>query len=123
MDHALLERLVLALERLSPQAQPPVDPAAAAYVWHDGALHVARFAPLQLSLLTGIDAQRDAVVENGRRLARGHAAHDILLWGARGGGKSALVKSSVAALRAEGLDIALVEVGAVQRVRRAQECL
>lgn len=112
MDHALLERLVLALERLSPPAPEPVDLAAPAYVWHGGALHVARFAPLQLSLLTGIDAQRDAVVENGRRLAKGHAAHDILLWGARGGGKSALVKSSVAALQGEGLDIVLVEVGA-----------
>ena len=112
MDHALLERLVLALERLSPPARVPVDPAAPAYVWHNEALHVARFAPLQLALLTGIDAQRDAVVENGRRLAKGHSAHDILLWGARGGGKSALVKSSVAALQEEGLDIALVEVGA-----------
>lgn len=112
MDRALLERLVTALERLSPPAPVPVDPAAPAYVWHDGVLHVTRFAPLQLSLLTGIDAQRDAVVENGRRLAKGHAAHDILLWGARGGGKSALVKSSVASLQGEGLDIALVEVGA-----------
>ena len=112
MDHELLERLVLALERLSPQPLAPVDPAASAYVWHNDALHVARFAPLPLALLTGIDAQRDTVVENGRRLAKGHAAHDILLWGVRGGGKSALVKSSVAALQAEGLDLALVEVGA-----------
>jgi len=112
MDHALLERLVLALERLSPPAPVPVDPAAPAYVWHNDALHVARFAPLPLAFLTGIDVQRDAVVENGRRLAKGHAAHDILLWGARGGGKSALVKSSIAALRGEGLNIALVEVGA-----------
>ena len=112
MDRDLLERLTLALERLSPVSLAPVDPAAPAYVWRDGALHVARFLPLPLALLTGIDAQRDAVVENGRRLAKGHAAHDILLWGARGGGKSALVKSSVAALQAEGLDLALIEVGA-----------
>ena len=111
MDHELLERLVLALERLSPLPLAPVDPAASAYVWYNDALHVARFAPLPLALLTGIDAQRDTVVENGRRLAKGHAAHDILLWGVRGGGKSALVKSSVAALQAEGLDLALVEVG------------
>ena len=112
MDRDLLERLTLALERLSPAARAPVDPDAPAYVWRDGALHVARFAPLPLALLTGIDAQRDAVIENGRRLAKSHAAHDILLWGARGGGKSALVKSSVAALQAEGLSVALVEVGA-----------
>lgn len=114
MDHALLERLVSALERLSPLPPPPADPAAPAYVWHGNALRVARFAPLPLDLLTGIDAQRDAVVENGRRLARGYSAHDILLWGVRGGGKSALVKSSVAALQAEGLDLALVEVGAAE---------
>jgi predicted AAA+ superfamily ATPase len=112
MDHELFERLVLALERLAPAPPAPVDPAAPAYVWHGDALHVARFAPLPLALLTGIDAQRDAVVENGRRLAKGHSAHDILLWGVRGGGKSALVKSSVAALQGEGLDLALVEVGA-----------
>ena len=112
MDRDLLERLTLALERLSPAARPPVDPGAAAYVWREGALHVARFAPLPLALLTGIDVQRDAVIENGRRLAKGHAAHDILLWGARGGGKSALVKSSIAALQAEALNVALVEVGA-----------
>lgn len=112
MDHALLERLVMALERLSPPASGSVDQAAPAYVWRDNTLHVARFEPLPISLLTGIDAQRDAVIENGRRLARGHSAHDILLWGVRGGGKSALVKSSVAALQDEGLDLALVEVGA-----------
>ncbi len=111
MDTDLLERLVAALERLAPPVEDAVDPTAPAYVWHGNALRVARFAPLDLKLLTGIDAQRDAVVENGRRLAHGHAAHDILLWGVRGGGKSALVKSSVAALQAEGLDICLVEVG------------
>ena len=112
MDRELLERMTLALERLAPACVGLADPLAPAYVWRDGALHVARFAPLPLALLTGIDAQRDAVVENGRRLANGHAAHDILLWGVRGGGKSALVKSSIAALQAEGLDLALVEVGA-----------
>lgn len=112
MDQQLLERLVSALERLAPAPSGPVDQSAPAYVWHDNALRTARFVPLPLALLTGIDAQRDAVVENGRRLAKGYSAHDILLWGVRGGGKSALVKSSVAALQAEGLDIALVEVGA-----------
>jgi len=112
MDRALLERLVTALERLSPAPPPAVELTAPAYVFHAKSLHVARFTPLPLALLTGIDAQRDAVVENGRRLASGHSAHDILLWGVRGGGKSALVKSSVAALQGEGLDLALVEVGA-----------
>lgn len=112
MDRDLIERIAAALDRLAPAPAVPADGSAPAYVWHAGALRAARFAPLPLDLLTGIDAQRDAVVENGRRLAQGHAAHDILLWGVRGGGKSALVKSSIAAIQAEGLDLTLVEVGA-----------
>ena len=109
-----LARIAAALERLSPPPPPSADPAAhPAYVWRDGALVATRaFRPLPLDLLTGIDAQKAAVVENGRRLAQAHAAHDVLLWGARGAGKSALVKASVGALRDEGHDLALVEVGA-----------
>ena len=113
MSEALLERIAGALERLVPAAPVAAVEGAPAYVWHSGALAVvAEFMPLPLSLLTGIDAQRDALVENGRRLAKGYAAHDALLWGARGAGKSALVKASIGALQAEGLAIALVEVGA-----------
>ena len=113
MTEALLERIAVALERLVPVAPVAAVEGAPAYVWHGGALAVvAEFAPLPLALLTGIDAQRDALVENGRRLAKGYAAHDALLWGARGAGKSALVKASIGALQAEGLAIALVEVGA-----------
>jgi uncharacterized protein len=111
VNEALLNRIAEALERIAPapRSEPPVD--APAYVWrHTGLIAVPEFAPLPLGLLTAIDAQRDAILENGRRLANGHAAHDALLWGARGSGKSALVKSSVGALQAEGLDIALVEV-------------
>ena len=70
-----------------------------------------RFAPLSLDLLTGIDTQAEAaLVDNARRLAQGAAAHDVLLWGARGAGKSALVKATVGALRGEGHDVALIEV-------------
>ncbi len=109
----LLERIAAALERLAPQlrADPPGN--APAYVWHAGGLRLADgFRPIALDLLSGIDSQRDAVVANTRRLAMGHAAHDILLWGARGSGKSAVVKSTVAALQGKALDIALVEVPA-----------
>jgi len=82
-----------------------------AYVWRDGALTPARaFAPLSLDLLAGVDAQKKALLENSRRLAAGHAAHDVLLWGARGSGKSALVKAVVGALQTGGAPIALVEV-------------
>jgi predicted AAA+ superfamily ATPase len=107
-----LLRIADALDRLSPPPPPAADPAAhPAYVWREGALVAARaFEPLPLDLLTGIDAQRETLLENSRRLAAGHAAHDALLWGARGAGKSALVKACVGGLRDEGLDIALIEV-------------
>ncbi len=113
MEKDQLERIAEALERIAPPPAAPVDLSAPAYHWHTRALHpVLDFAPVALDLLTGIDAQRDAVVENNRRLAAGASAHDILLWGARGAGKSALVKSSVAALQSAGSSIALVEVSA-----------
>jgi uncharacterized protein len=112
MERDILERIAAALERLAPPNPPAPSADAAAYGWNGSALHEAAFHPLPLDLLAGIDTQRDAVVDNGRRLAAGNAAHDVLLWGARGSGKSALVKSSVAALRDEGAEIALVEVPA-----------
>lgn len=109
-----LARIAAALERLSPPAPAEADLSAApAYLWRGGALAEAtHFAPLPLDMLTGIDAQKAVVLNNARRLARGHAAHDVLLWGAKGTGKSALVKSVVGAVRAEGLDLALVDVSA-----------
>jgi uncharacterized protein len=113
MEKDLLERIAQALERIAPPPAALVDLDAPTYHWHAQALHpVLDFAPVALDLLTGIDAQRDAVVENNRRLAAGAAAHDILLWGARGAGKSALVKSSVADLQHKGSPLALVEVSA-----------
>lgn len=114
MDQEQLARIAAALERL---ATPPVvhaDPLAhPAYVWRGSGLAAARaFNPLPLDLLTGIDAQKEAVLENVRRLSAGLPAHDVLLWGARGAGKSALVKSTVGQLQAEGASIALVEIAA-----------
>jgi uncharacterized protein len=104
-----LRRIADALERMVPPVPtpPPVD--AAAYVWNGKALHAAHFAPLSIDLLTGIDAQKRALLDNTRRHATGHAAHDALLWGARGSGKSALAKTVVGAV--EG-DLALVELAA-----------
>ena len=86
--------------------------AAPAYVWdHAAARPVPRIAAPRLELLRGIDQQKAAAAENVLRLARGHAAHDMLLWGARGMGKSALVRSAVlAAQAAEPGRIALVQV-------------
>src|SRR5205085_3496401 len=60
--------------------------------------------------LVGVDAQKAALSANIARLAAGHAAQDGLLWGARGTGKSALVKSAIADAQGNGADIALVEV-------------
>lgn len=109
MDDSL-RRIADALERLAPPPPPPVRDDAAAYVWNDGALRVANFAPLAIDLLTGIDAQKAALLTNTRRHAAGHAAHDALLWGARGSGKSALVKAVIGAVRGEGADVALIEL-------------
>ena len=107
-----LARIAAALERLSPPPPRSADPAAhLAYVWRDGVLvGVRAFAPLPLQLMTGVEAQKAALGQNMRRLAAGLPAHDVLLWGARGTGKSSLVKSVVAAVQADGADIALVEV-------------
>ncbi|MBU6252444.1 MAG: DUF815 domain-containing protein [Alphaproteobacteria bacterium] len=110
MDQDVLTRIANALDRLAPPEAVPPATDAPAYVWQNGALRVATgFAPVALDLLAGIDAQKAAVLDNSRRLAAGHAAHDILLWGARGAGKSALVKSTVAAVQAEGGALCLVE--------------
>ncbi len=112
MTDAILARIADALDRLAPPppAAPPGD--AAAYMWDGGHLVAASFAPLALTLLTGIDDQKQAFVKNARRHAQGAAAHDALLWGVRGMGKSALVKASVAAIRDDGHDLALVELAA-----------
>jgi uncharacterized protein len=109
-QQAPANRIAAALERMAPPAPSGSATDAPAYAWHGGTLTaIDDFRPVAIGLLTGIDAQRDAVLENGRRLAAGHAAHDILLWGARGTGKSALVKSSVAALQDGGATLKLVE--------------
>lgn len=110
---AALAGIADALARLAPPAAPPVDwLAAPAYVW-DG--RSGRAVPVleapELALLRGIDPQKERVVGNVARLAGGHAAHDMLLWGSRGMGKSALVRAAVRAAQADGAGrIALVQV-------------
>ncbi len=107
-----LDRIAAALERLSPPPPPPADPLAhPAYVWRSGALTPARaFAPLPLAMLIGLDRQKATLLDNLRHLTNRHAAQDVLLWGARGTGKSALVKSAVGAIQDAGGALALVEV-------------
>ena len=107
-----IHRIADALDRFAPPPTATPDPAGVlAFVWTgDGLAPVDAFNPLPIAQLSGIEAQRDAVFENSRRLAAGHAAHDVLLWGARGSGKSALVKSCIGALQAEGAAIRLIEI-------------
>ena len=102
-DRDKLERIAAALERLAPPAPPATDWAAhPGYVWdHAGVRAVPLIDAPPLALLRGIDAQKDAVVGNVTRLASGAAAHDMLLWGARGMGKSALLRAAVAAAQTE----------------------
>ncbi|GAA4214609.1 ATP-binding protein [Sphingomonas endophytica] len=109
-----LDRIAAALERLAPPPPASADPLAhPAYVWRDDALAAARaFAPLPLALLQGAEAQKAALLANLDRLADGLPAQDALLWGARGTGKSALVKAAVGAVQAAGRALALVEVAA-----------
>lgn len=102
MSETALERIAAALERLAPPPAASVDwLGAPAYVWQAGVGHaVSAIAAPPLGLLMGIDAQKAAVVGNVERLAQGHSAHDMLLWGSRGMGKSALLRSAVAAAQA-----------------------
>jgi hypothetical protein len=99
-----LERIAVALERLAPGAADPPDyDAADAFSWHPDErrlLPVARVNRVEMSLLKGIDRMRDMLVENTDRFARGLPANNALLWGARGMGKSSLVKAVHASINA-----------------------
>ncbi len=100
----LLARIADALERLAPAAAPVVDfNAADAFVWHAASASfspVAKVNRVDIDLLKGIDLVRDLLVENTERFARGLPANNALLWGARGMGKSSLVKSTHADINA-----------------------
>jgi predicted AAA+ superfamily ATPase len=100
----LLERIAEALERLAPASPPRTDVGAAeAFVWHaapPGLQPVARVNRVALALLKGIDRSRDTLIDNTTRFASGLPANNALLWGARGMGKSSLVKAVHAAVLA-----------------------
>jgi predicted AAA+ superfamily ATPase len=103
-DPATLERIAAALERLAPTPAAGADFAGAdAFVWQaEGSrlMPVARVNRVEMALLKGIDRMRDILVENTERFARGLPANNALLWGARGMGKSSLVKAAHAAVNA-----------------------
>jgi uncharacterized protein len=115
IDNSLLTRIAEALERLAPRrAAAPSLQATSAFVWHaappelEPVPHVNR---VDLSLLRGIDLTRDILIENTERFARGLPANNALLWGARGMGKSSLVKAAHHAINeARGGNLKLVEI-------------
>lgn len=108
----LLARIAAALERLAPAARKQVNwHTKPAYVWDKGgAREVDTIEAPALGLLRGIDRQKRAVTTNVARLAQGLPAHDMLLWGARGMGKSALLRAAVADAQGRGGELALVQV-------------
>jgi len=101
---ARLERIAAALDRLAPpHAEAPRFAAADAFVWHPAGCRldpVERVNRVDMSLLKGIERVRDLLMENTERFARGLPANNALLWGARGMGKSSLVKAAHAAVNA-----------------------
>ena len=111
---AALTRIAAALERISPPpAALPDLSGADAFVWHtapDRLEPVPRVARVDLPLLVGIDRSRDTLLANTLNFARGLPANNALLWGARGMGKSSLVKAVHAEVRARGLALKIVEV-------------
>jgi predicted AAA+ superfamily ATPase len=98
----LLHRIADALERLAPSAPPAIDlDASDAFVWHAdrGWLEpIYQVNRIEIELLRGIDRVRDILLDNTERFAAGLPANNVLLWGARGTGKSSLVKAAHAAI-------------------------
>ncbi len=113
MTEALI-RIAEALERLAPAPRPAPDFARAeAFAWHtnpDRLEPVAKVSRVDLSLLVGINRSRDTLLENTRHFAAGLPANNALLWGARGMGKSSLVKAIHARVVADGLPLKIVEL-------------
>ena len=109
-----LNRIADALDRLAPPPAPaPSFAEAGAYIWHtdpDRLEPVAHVNRVDLARLVGIDRARDTLLTNTLQFARGYAANNALLWGARGMGKSSLVKAAHAEAVAQGLPLVLVEI-------------
>ena len=118
MDQRLIDlttRIAEALERLAPPPPETVDLGAAeAFVWHPSPAHLApitKVSRVDIGLLQGVEQQKQILLDNTLRFARGLPANNAMLWGARGMGKSSLVKAvhAVANARQPGC-LALVEI-------------
>jgi predicted AAA+ superfamily ATPase len=101
----LLSRIAAALERLAPPPPAPLDLSTAeGFVWQPAQsrlMPVPQIARVAIDLIQGVDQQKQMVLENTARFARGFPANNAMLWGARGMGKSSLVKATHAAVAAE----------------------
>jgi predicted AAA+ superfamily ATPase len=109
-----MDRIAQALERLAPAPLPAPDFASAsAFVWHTGPdrlVAVPDVSRVALDLLVGVDGARDTLLANTRQFAKGLPANNALLWGARGMGKSSLVKAIHADVQETHTDLKIVEL-------------
>ena len=113
MSDAALDRIASALERISPPPMAEPDWSAQAYVWHvspDRLVPVSSVNRVSLDLLIGVDRSRDTLVANTVQFAAGLPANNALLWGARGMGKSSLVKAVHAHVVGQHPELKLVEL-------------
>ena len=110
----MLTRMAEALERIAPSYQFPDNlEDAQGYIWEAQLRKLQKIDEIErlpLSCLEGIEQQKQQLLENSRAFAKGLRANNALLWGARGTGKSSLLKAVHGALLSEGLDCAIVEV-------------
>ena len=111
----LATRIAEALERLAPPPAPRLELGSAdAFVWHPSPARlapVAKVSRVDISLLQGVEQQKQILLENTRRFAHGLPANNAMLWGARGMGKSSLVKAAHAVANAERPgSLALIEI-------------
>lgn len=109
-----MDRIAAALERMAPAPQPAPDfDAATAFVWHTGPDRlepVARVSRVDIALLIGVERSRDTLLKNTAQFAAGLPANNALLWGARGMGKSSLVKAVHGAVQSSHKDLKMVEL-------------
>jgi len=113
-DDEALSRIAAALERLAPAPRAAPDWAASSgFIWHvepDRLEPVEAINRVDLDLLVGIERARDTLLANTQQFARGYAANNALLWGARGMGKSSLVKAIHGKVHSQIEDLKLVEL-------------
>lgn len=113
-DGDSLQRIAAAMDRMAPGPVPAPDFSSAdAFVWHvspDRLEPVNEVNRIGIELLVGIDRARDTLLENTLQFAKGFPANNALLWGARGMGKSSLVKAVHAAVQDDGHELKIVEI-------------